>query len=93
MTARRRIVVFGAALMLAAACGPRPGAQAAEADGTSSTSTVDRAVAVARALRASPAATDSILAAYTLTRAEVDSLMYRIAADAALARTYAEAIR
>lgn len=54
---------------------------------------VARAVAVAQAVRAQPNAADSILAAHGLTRDEFDSLMYDIAADSALAGTYAEAIR
>lgn len=55
--------------------------------------TVDRAVTVALAIRAAPAASDSILSAQGLTRAGFDSLMYVIAADATMARAYTEAIR
>lgn len=97
MNTHIRHLAVATALILAAAC-TRSG-EAADAAETASTQTaasmpkVDLAVAVAGALRANPAATDSILAAYRLTRAGFDSLMYEIAADAALARAYTQAIR
>ena len=81
---------FGTALILAPACG-RPGGQAASE--ASTVTVLDHAVAVTRAIRATPAATDSILAAYGLTRAEFNDLMYEVAADSALARRYTEAIK
>jgi hypothetical protein len=93
MNARMRRLAFGTALLLAAACS-RPGGEAAGAAGGASAMTaVDHAVAAARAIQASPAATDSILAAHGLTRARFDSLMYEVAADSALARAYTEAIK
>jgi len=83
-------LAIGTALLLAAACGrPEGGA----AGGTSEMPAVDRAVAVARAIQAHPTAADSILAAHDLTRAELDALMYDIAADSALARAYTAAVR
>lgn len=54
---------------------------------------LDRSVTVARAIRATPGAADSILAAHGLTRSGFDSLMFAIAADSALARVYTESIR
>jgi hypothetical protein len=93
MNARIHGLARGAALILTAACG-RPGGASARAAGDASTTTpLDRAVAVARAIQATPAAADSILAAHGLTRAGFDSLMYDIAADSSLARAYTEAIR
>jgi hypothetical protein len=53
---------------------------------------VDLAVVTAQAMQAKPTATDSILGAHGLTRAGFDSLMYDVAADPALARTYADAM-
>jgi hypothetical protein len=54
---------------------------------------VARAVAVARGIAANPAAADSILAAHGLTAAGLDSLMYTIAEDSALAAAYNNAMR
>jgi len=54
---------------------------------------VARAVAVARGIEANPAAADSILAAHGLTAAGLDSLMYTIAEDSALAAAYTNALR
>ena len=54
---------------------------------------VQRAVTVARAIEADPAAVDSILTAHGLTRAGLDSLMYAIAADSAKAAAYSAALR
>jgi hypothetical protein len=48
-------------------------------------------VAVAQAIAAAPAKVDSILSAYSLTRAGLDSLMYTIAADSTKAAAYAAA--
>ena len=50
---------------------------------------VQLAVAVAQAIDAAPTQVDSILAAHSLTRAGLDSLMYTIAADSAKAAAYA----
>jgi hypothetical protein len=96
MNARIRWLAFGTVLILAAACS-RPGGERASEAGAASTMratdhTVDDAVAVAQAIEANAAAADSILAAHGLTHAGFDSLMYRIAADSALARAYTEAI-
>jgi hypothetical protein len=60
--------------------------------GAPTRSDVDPAVAVAQAIKANPAATDSILAAHGLTRDGLDSLMYDVAADARRARAYTEAM-
>ena len=90
MNARIRGLAFGSVLVLAAACRP---AQEKAAGETAATTTVDRAVAVAHAIRANPAAADSILVSHGLTRAGLDSLMYDVAADSALARAYTEATK
>lgn len=88
MNAHIRRLTLVTVLILAAACAPRSeeGADAAETP-------VDRAVAAAHAIQTNYAAADSILAAYRLTRAGFDSLLYAIAADSALARAYTEAMR
>ena len=54
---------------------------------------VARAVEIARAVQANPAAADSILTAHRLTRAGLDSLVYAIAADSAKAAAYSAALR
>ena len=90
MNARMRGVALGSILILGASCSRTPESAAA---GIHATTPVDRAVAVARAIRADPAAADSILAAHGLTRSGLDSLMYDIAADSTLARVYSEANR
>ncbi|MCG6954947.1 MAG: hypothetical protein LJF04_03070 [Gemmatimonadetes bacterium] len=93
MNMHLRRVACGAALILVTACG-HPGEEAAKATASPSAATgVDLAVATARAIQATPAAADSILRAHGLTPAGFDSLMYDIATDPALARTYAEAMR
>jgi hypothetical protein len=99
MNPRLRAVALGLMTIVAVGCG-RPGPEAAggaggagDAGGATTLTMVDRAAAVARAIQADTAAADSILAAHGLTRAGLDSLMYEIAADSALARAYAEAIR
>jgi hypothetical protein len=93
MNTHVRRVACGAVLFLAGACA-HPGGKAAEAAAASSAVTgVDLAVATAQAIQAKPTAADSILGAHGLTRAGFDSLMYDIAADPALARSYAEAMR
>ena len=93
MNARIRRVAFSTALILAAACSRPRGDAAGATGGASDMTAVDHAVAAAHAIQANPAATDSILAAHGLTRAGLDSLMYDVAADSALARAYTEAIR
>jgi hypothetical protein len=90
MNTHSRCVACGAALILVAACG-HPAGEAAAAPAT--VTGVDLAVVTAQAIQAKPTATDSILVAHGLTHAGFDSLLYDIAADPALARSYAEAMR
>ena len=72
----------------------QPAAQPIVADATADLpADVQRAVTVARAIEAKPAAIDSILSAHGLTRAGLDSLMYAIAADSAKAAAYSAALR
>lgn len=93
MSARMRGLGIGLILLLAGACS-RPAEEPADvALGSAVMTPLDRAVSVARAIQAAPAAADSILAAHGLTRAGLDSLLYAIAADSALARAYTEAMR
>lgn len=92
MSARIQRLAIGTALILVAACGRSGGEDDANQRASASTS-LDRAVEVARALQTHPSASDSILAAHGLTQAGFNALMYEIAADSALARAYTEAIR
>ena len=85
MNARIRRLAFGAALILATACGRERGGSAM--------TPFDHAVAAAKAIQANVARTDSILTAHGLTRAGFDARMYEIAGDSAMARAYTEAIR
>jgi len=93
MNTRLLAAVFGMALLAGGACRgtERDGAGTASRD--TLTTRFDRAVAVARAVKGHPAATDSVLAAHGFTRAGFDSLMYEIAADSQQSRAYSEAIR
>lgn len=97
MNARSRRLILGSALALLAGCGgPEqavPGASTGAPLGAPTESQPDPAIAVAQAIRANPAGTDSILVAHGLTRDGFDSLMYDVAADAQRARAYAEAMR
>jgi hypothetical protein len=90
MNARMRGLAFGSVVILVAACSRAPEKAVREAPAATAE---DRAVAVAHAIRANPAAADSILASHGLTRAGLDSLMYDVAADSATARAYTEAIK
>jgi hypothetical protein len=90
MNARMWGLVFGSVLILAAACGR---AQENATAGAAAPAVVDRAIAVAHGIQANPAAADSILASHGLTRAGLDSLMYDVAEDSALARVYTQATR
>lgn len=105
MNARIRGVTLLATLTLAVGC-DRPEAPVIEEtpavemaapmdaqNGEVSLADLDRSVTTARALRGTPGAADSILAANGFTRLGFDSLMYAIAADSALARAYTESIR
>lgn len=73
-------------LLVAAACG---GAKEPEPEATPTVSAdVTLALAISAALTAHPASSDSVLAANGLTRAGLDSLLYRIAADSTMSRQY-----
>ena len=74
------------ALVALAACG---GEKAATADTTTAApSEVQRAAAVADAVRTAPTKTDSILMAHGVTADELEQMMYRIAADSAQSAEY-----
>ena len=94
-----RLPLLAYAALLIAACGRSGGGSKASEQQTSATpaaepappADVQLAVAVAQAIAAAPAKVDSILSAYSLTRAGLDSLMYTIAADSTKAAAYAAA--
>ena len=65
----------------------------AAADDTPGDAGVQHAAGIARGVNANPGAVDSVLAAHGTTAAELDSLMYEIAADSARAAAYAQAVR
>jgi hypothetical protein len=93
---RRMIGSLAAAGLLLAGCGAEQQAATADAPAAEAAALppmVARAVAVARGIEANPAAADSILSANGLTAAGLDSLMYTIAEDSALAAAYATAMR
>jgi hypothetical protein len=73
-------------LVVATACG-RETAPADEAPELPSPD-VTKAIEVSKALEAHPASIDSVLAAHSLTRPGLDSLMYRIAADSTMSAQY-----
>jgi len=93
MSGRMQGLGIGLILVLAGACSPPAEEFTAVDRGSGVMMPVDRAIAVARAIQAAPAAADSILGAHGLTRAGLDSLLYAIAADSTLARAYTEAMR
>jgi hypothetical protein len=95
MTRAIMLLAVGASLGLGACRSKAPDADAggAAASVTPAEHMVQQAVVVGKALEANPAASDSILAAHNLTRAGLDSLMYAIAADSAMARMYSEAVK
>ena len=92
MNPRLRRLAYGSAatLILATACGRERDGSARD---PSAMTPFDHAVAAAKAIQTNPARTDSILGAHGFTRARFDTLMYEIAADSALARTYTAAIQ
>ena len=80
-----RILIIGAVLLTVAGC---KGGQSADA---SASDPVVKAAMTANAIKARPAAADSILAAAGYTRDSFQKLMYEIAADSAKSATYAAA--
>jgi hypothetical protein len=95
---RRMIGCLAVAGLFLAGCGAEQqrqseAAEAPAAEAAALPPMVAQAVAVARGIDANPAAADSILSANGLTAAGLDSLMYTIAADSALAAAYANAMR
>ena len=74
------LVVFGA---LTACGGPRP-----EPATALSANDAQLAAQIQLAVRAAPERTDSVLAAYSVTADELETLMYRVAADSALSTEY-----
>jgi hypothetical protein len=92
-----RLLMLACAASLIAACGggnKAPEQQTSTppaAEQTMPPSDVQLAVSVAQAIDAAPTKVDSILAAHSLTREGLDSLMYTIAADSAKSAAYAAA--
>jgi hypothetical protein len=81
-----RTFIIGVVLLTAAGC--KGGQSASDA---SASDPVVKAAATANAIKARPAAADSILAAAGYTRDSFQKLMYEIAADSAKSATYAAA--
>lgn len=69
---------------------PTPPAPAPEAAAPALPAEVARAVELARAVQADPANADAALAAKGSSRAELDGLLYTIAADPTLTNLYAK---
>lgn len=89
-----RVLVLGAALLLAATGCAGGGEQADPAAAGVAGATADRAVtaaAVANAIAANPAVADSILSVAGYTPDGFQQLMYEIAADSAMSESYAAA--
>lgn len=81
-----RTIIVGAVLLAAAGCSRGQSAS----DATASDPVV-KAAMTANAIKARPAAADSILAASGYTRDSFQKLMYEIAADSTKSATYAAA--
>lgn len=75
-------------LLVAAACGRAADSEPPVMDEPAVPADVALAVRVANGLTAHPTAADSVLRANGLTRTGLDSLLYRIAADSAMAAQY-----
>lgn len=84
-------LTFLAALTLGAACGGSSESAPASQAEVAPSGDVARAIAVARGIDANPAATDSVLKANGLTKAGLDSLMLRIAADSGMSAQFTAA--
>lgn len=79
-----------AAVVLLAACGGAPADDTAAGDAPPAavSSEVQRAATIANAITDAPAKVDSILAAYRVTAAELEAMMYRIARDSTASVEY-----
>jgi hypothetical protein len=79
-----------AAAFLLAACGGATADETAAADAapTAVSSEVQRAANIANAITDAPTKADSILAAYGVTAAELEAMMYRIARDSVASAEY-----
>ena len=88
-----RTTLMALLLMVAlAACGDEePPEDRIEIQMGSTPDWVIEVAGVADAIEAQPEATDSILVAHDMTRAELDSLLYVIAEDTVLIATYRDA--
>lgn len=73
------------------ACGEVPDEQEPAADTVAVPEWVDDVAAVADAIEARPGAVDSILQANDMTREQLDSLLYEVAADPTLTQAYQRA--
>jgi hypothetical protein len=95
-TTLTQIAVAAVAATCLAACSSNSSSSAGSGAAASSTQTasagqsakVDRAAAVARAIRANPANADEILRQNGMTEQQYESLMYEIAADPAMSAEY-----
>lgn len=75
-------------LILGAACSAKEETPMPETAPMAPSGDVALALKVAGGLEATPAMADSVLSANGLTRAGLDSLLYRIAADSAMSAAY-----
>jgi hypothetical protein len=82
----RSKILAAATIALLTACGPK-GADS-ESASAAPRNDAQRAAAVALAMRAAPTKGDSVLAAHGYTTAQLEELLYRVAADSALNAEY-----
>ena len=87
-TLGRMALALSLVILVMAACGDARAPGADESAALDAPAWVDDVADVASAIRDQPSATDSILTAHDMTRAELDSLLYEIAADPALTDAY-----
>jgi hypothetical protein len=89
MTMSRFHLIPATAMLVLAACGEKPAADASAAiTTTGAESDAQRAARIALALQGAPTMTDSILSANGLTADQLEQLMYRVAQDSTLSAEY-----
>lgn len=81
-------LIPAAALLALAACGGEAAKSEAETAAPVEQNDAQRAATIALALQAKPDKIDSILAANSLTAAQLEALMFRVAQDSTLSAEY-----
>jgi ABC-type glycerol-3-phosphate transport system substrate-binding protein len=81
-------LIPAAALLALAACGGEAAKSETEAAAPAGQNDAQRAATIALALQAMPDKIDSILAANSLTAAQLEALMFRVAQDSTLSAEY-----